>query len=123
MYPKNLDKMQVQMNRDPNFLAAAIMLSMDGPFSDIAERLILVRTALAEKGQSQKEFAEAAGIPAKNYNNWESSNFRISLDGALKLREAYGVPLDFIYCGGMVDRLPEKVRSALRSMPRDNHSN
>ena len=122
MYPKNLDNMQVQMNTDPNFLVATIMTRMNGPFSDIAERLLLVRTALGGKDQSQKEYAETAGIPAKTYNNWETGNFRISLDGALKLREAYGVPLDFVYCGGMVDKLPEKVRNALRSRPRDNHS-
>ena len=44
------------------------------------------------------------------------------LDGALALREQFGLPLDFIYLG-IDDALPMTLRRAWRDRPRDNHSN
>jgi len=95
---------------------------MNKPYSDIAARLVLIRKAVSAAGQSQTAYAAAAGIPINTYNNWESGDHRISLNGALKLRTAYGVPLDFIYCGGQVDALPEKIRKAVIESPRESHS-
>ena len=79
------------------------------PYQDIAERLISVRRAL---GLTQTEFARRAGINITTMNNWEGGGYRISLNGALRLRQAYGLPLDYIYCGDM-SLLPNKIASAL----------
>lgn len=91
---------------------------MARPYDDIAERLREAREAL---GLSQAEFARRARIGKNTMNNWESGDYRVSLNGALKLRETYGLPLDFIYCGN-VDMLPNKIASAFRDKPRDSHS-
>lgn len=64
----------------------------------------------------QAEFAEAAGLNPKQYGNWESGNYRISIDGALALRKRYGLSLDFIY-EGIEDQLPISVRKALSDRP------
>ena len=88
------------------------------PYQDIADRLVEVRTIL---GLTQAQFARTAGLGVRRLNNWETGRYRISLNGALKLREIYGLPLDFIYCGS-VEALPNNIASALGSSPRDNHS-
>lgn len=91
---------------------------MTATYSDIADRLVEVRKIL---GLSQAEFARNAKIGVTTMNNWEGGDYRVSLNGALKLRETYGLPLDFIYCGS-VAMLPNRIASALRSRPRDSHS-
>lgn len=92
--------------------------TIDGPFADIAMRLRAVRAILE---LSQKEFAEQAKVAPKSYNQWESGDFRVSIDGAKKLRERFGLSLDFIYCGSL-DALPHKIAVALADIPKDNAS-
>lgn len=67
-------------------------------------------------GLGQIEFAERAGIHHKSYNGWETGRSRVSLDGAVKLREAYGLDLEFIFFGN-VDALPHSLAKALSSKP------
>lgn len=88
------------------------------PFGDIARRLRDARTVLE---LDQTAFAGRAGLKNQTYSNWESGNFRISIDGALALRETYGLSLDFIYCGNL-DALPHKIAKALASSPRVKNS-
>ncbi|MCV6576292.1 MAG: helix-turn-helix domain-containing protein [Cohaesibacter sp.] len=90
-----------------------------GRYADIALRL---RAARAYFDMSQKEFAEAADVQQKSYNQWESGDFRASIQGAIKLRERYGISLDFIYVGNM-DALPTKMSNALTSILRESASN
>jgi len=90
-----------------------------GRYAEISARLRAVRDVFE---MQPKEFYEAAGITGGTFYNWETGNHRISIDGALKLRDRYGLTLDWIYCGN-VDALPHKVASALRSSPRESHSN
>lgn len=85
------------------------------PFQDIAERLRIVRDI---EGGDQREFASAAGLKYSQYKNWESGAYRISLDGALALRERYGITLEFIYIGD-VDSLPMSWRKAISSRASD----
>ncbi len=88
------------------------------PYADIAERLRIVREAT---GLRAYEFAERAGIKRKVYENWESGRNRISTDGAIALREAYNISLDFIFCAS-AEALPHKMAVAWASRPRDNAS-
>ncbi|WP_425537495.1 helix-turn-helix transcriptional regulator [Phaeobacter gallaeciensis] len=63
-----------------------------------------------------KEFAEQADVSPKSYSQWESGDFRISIDGAIKIQSRYGISLDFIYTGRL-DTLPIKMASAVASSP------
>jgi transcriptional regulator with XRE-family HTH domain len=83
------------------------------PFQDISDRL---RAAREVDGTGQKEFAEGAGLKYTQYKNWESGAHRIGLDGALALRERYGITLEYIYVGE-VDSLPMSWRKELSSKP------
>ena len=89
------------------------------PYADIAERLRVAREAT---GLRPFEYAERAGISRKVYENWESGRNRISTDGAIALREAYSISLDFIFCGS-AEALPHKMAVAWASRPRDSDSN
>jgi len=85
----------------------------NGKYSDIANRLRAVRHIF---GMTSKDFADQAGVPPKSYSQWESGGFRISIDGAMRLQERYGISLDFIYLGS-IDTLPNKIATALSSSP------
>ena len=90
-----------------------MILDMDlsgKPFGDIAERL---RWHRALEGVDQKTYAEKAGLKRAQLSNWESGDYRLSLDGARALRKTYGLSLDFIY-EGIDDALPMTLRMAWR---------
>lgn len=117
-YPRKLNTMQVQIAPNSKIFGHDQNGRMTKPYEDIALRLIAAREAL---GLSQAEFARRARIGVTTMNNWESGDYRVSLNGALRLRETYGLSLDFIYCGN-IDMLPNKIASALRSSPRERAS-
>lgn len=83
------------------------------PFADIAER---IRWHRALEGLNQAEYAERAGIKRSQLSNWETGDYRISLDGARALRKTYGLSLDFIV-EGIDDALPMTLRQAWRQRP------
>lgn len=87
--------------------------TMTAPFEDIANRIKWHR---ALEGLKQEEYAERAGIKRSQLSNWESGQQRVSIDGALHLRQTYGLSLDFIYAG-IDDTLPLALRQALRESP------
>ena len=92
---------------------------MEKPFADIAARL---RVILDVNGINNTEFARSLGLKPSATSNWLTGASRISIDGALLVRDRYGVPLDFTYCGGSVDKLPSKMHEAWLSSPRVTHS-
>lgn len=83
----------------------------DKPFGEIAVRLRWHREL---EGLTQKEYAEKIGQKRATINNWESGDYRLSLDGALALRKTYGLSLDFMY-EGIADALPMTLRNAWMS--------
>lgn len=80
------------------------------PFGDIAARL---RWHRAIEGLTQKAYAQKIGQKRATLNNWESGDYRLSLDGALAIRRIYGLSLDFMY-EGIEDALPMTLRAAWR---------
>ena len=62
----------------------------------IGERLCLAREAL---GLSQVMFALRAGMSPSAYNQYERGKRRLAIDGALKIHDAHGLTLDWIYLG------------------------
>jgi len=91
----------------------ALMEMSDKPFGDIATRLRWYRDL---EGLTQKEYAEKIGVKRATLNNWESGDYRLSLDGAIVLRKTYGLSLDFMY-EGIDDALPMTLRQAWQSRP------
>ena len=92
-----------------------ILDMVDGakPFKDIAER---IRWHRALEGMDQKQYATEIGVTRSSLNNWESGDYRLSIDGALKLRRTFGLSLDFMY-EGIDDALSMTLRKAWRERP------
>ena len=84
------------------------------PYQDIAERLKWHRIEVMD--MLQLEYAESIGTKRGAYSLWEAGTHRLSLDGALRLRQMYGLSLDFMY-EGIDDALPMTLRNAWRSRP------
>jgi transcriptional regulator with XRE-family HTH domain len=78
----------------------------------VGRRLLLTRDALRLK---QNKFAEAAGISPTVYNQWENGAVYPPADGAIKLCEAHGLTLDWIYRGHK-DRLPSWLADAIKAL-------
>ena len=82
----------------------------DRPFGDIAARIIWHRQL---EGLEQKDYAKKAGLNRSQLSNWETGDYRLSLDGARALRKTYGLSLDFLF-EGIDDALPMTLRAAWR---------
>lgn len=87
--------------------------------SEIRERLVLLRRAVAGDGRgSQVAFCRRVGLTTNTWNNLERRDgARISLDTALLLAQSLGVSLDWIFRGEAYERqlpgdLIEKLRAA-----------
>lgn len=87
----------------------AILLEMAEsakPYRDIGERPLWRRELT---GLDQEEFAQRAGLKRSQYSNWESGSHRLSLNGALAIRQTWGLSLDFLF-EGIADALPMNLR-------------
>ena len=89
-----------------------------GRFAEIALRLRAIRHYL---GMTQRQVADEIGVDRQSISQWESGDFRISIDGALQMRSVFNISLDFIYVG-RDDALPHKMATELRSILRDKNS-
>ena len=85
----------------------------DAPFADIAARIKWHRALVQMR---QADYAQRAKITRSQLSNWESGQQRISIDGALLLRDVYGLSLDFIYAG-IDETLPMTLSQAWRDRP------
>lgn len=83
---------------------------VEGRYEGIANRLRLVRDSYA---LSSKHFAQQAGVSIKSYSQWESGDFRVSIDGALSICARFGITLDYIYLG-RIDTLPFSLGLSLQ---------
>lgn len=89
------------------------MAHEDKPFGDIAARITWHRQL---EGLDQKDYAKRAGLNRSQLSNWETGDYRLSLDGARALRKTYGLSLDFLF-EGIDDALPMTLRAAWRDRP------
>ncbi|MBR9766001.1 MAG: helix-turn-helix domain-containing protein [Rhodobacteraceae bacterium] len=83
-----------------------------GGFSSCAADRIKWHRSL--EGLTQEQYAARIGLKRAALNNWESGEFRLSLDGAIAIRDAFGLSLDFLYFGedgGLAEGLREAWRS------------
>ena len=94
------------------------MPKVEKNFSKIGARVLWHRTLI---GLTQREYAERAGLERSQVKNWETGNYRLSLDGALALRRTYGLSLDFMF-EGIADALPMTLMQAWQSRPEVNTS-
>lgn len=80
----------------------------------IAERLRITRQALRLK---QAALCRQTGIAPNTYNQWEQERGRPDLDGAMKLCDAFGITLDWIYRGSYAG-LPYEIAEGIRNIER-----
>jgi DNA-binding XRE family transcriptional regulator len=114
--PNSLAQVKTSERGLPQIIWRDIVPPMDldsRPFGDIAERLRWHRQL---EGLEQREYAEKAGLKRAQLSNWESGDYRLSLDGARALRRTYGLSLDFMF-EGIDDALPMTLRAAWRDRP------
>jgi len=93
-------------------------MAIDG-IDDIAVRLKLARKAW---GMNQASWCRTIGIDQQAWNNYERGLRRISLDQAIKICQATGISLDWIYrglTGGMAFNLAAKLQQQARQLERD----
>lgn len=103
-----------ELRQEPWRTKITTMELKEKPFGDIAARLRWHREIV---GLDQAEYASRAGLKRSQLSNWESGNTRLSIDGALALRQTYELSLDFMY-EGIADALPMTLRSAWIDRPR-----
>ena len=73
----------------------------------IGRRLLRTRQALK---LSQAEFCRQIGVERNLYNPFEKGRRRITVDVAMKIRDRYGVTLDWIYASYRRILVTEGVR-------------
>jgi transcriptional regulator with XRE-family HTH domain len=80
--------------------------------SDIAERLIATQQAL---NVSAAELCKESGISHTQWTQFTDPKYkrRITLAAAYKLKDAYGITLEWIFDGDRT-RLPQDIRVKLR---------
>lgn len=61
----------------------------------------------------QKEYSDRAGVGRTTLAAWETGDKRVSVDGAVRLRDAYGISLDWLYLADD-NNLPSAIRQAWR---------
>lgn len=88
-----------------------------GPYKDLADRIILLRTTLDEGNASA--FARRLNISASRLANLESTHFNLSHDVAMRLVKAVpGLTLDWLFLGrtnGLSYELARKLGAAAES--------
>jgi len=80
--------------------------------AEIGRRLELTRRAL---GLTQVMMGRLVGATSNGqaWGNYEAGNRRISIDHALELSRALGIPIDWVYQGRMVN-LPTELREKIQ---------
>lgn len=81
-------------------------------YKEVGKRIDRLRTHL---GLTQVAFCAKHGFSTTQYTNWKSGLRRPSVDEAMKLVDAYGLTLDFIF-RGREDGLSENMRKVFSDM-------
>lgn len=81
--------------------------------TEIADRLKQARLAI---NPNQSEFAKRAGMTQHRYNQYETGARPLTLDAARKLRDTYGLTLDYLFCGDAT-MIPHGLMERLRVTP------
>ena len=83
--------------RQPSALSQnANAVDMPTTSKNTGRRLLRTREALE---LSQAEFCRQIGVERNLYNPFEKGRRRITIDVAMKIRDRYGITLDWIYAG------------------------
>lgn len=93
------------------------MKALTAPRQNTQARLLRdIRIAL---DLAQVEFAKRVDILPSLYNMYETGKRRLTMDSALRIREAFSIPLDYLY-GGHPAGLPARIRRRLPGRVRDS---
>lgn len=83
----------------------------DNSLDTVAGRLKRTREAFK---MNQADWCRLVGIETQAWNNYESGRRRISIDQAIRVCQATGVTIDWIYRGLMNSSLPPQVQIELQ---------
>lgn len=83
----------------------------DRSLDTVAGRLRRTREAFK---MNQADWCRLTGIETQAWNNYESGRRRISVDQAIKVCQATGVTIDWIYRGLMNTSLPSAIQIELQ---------
>jgi len=86
------------------------MFEEDDSIEAVAKRLKAARLALGY--DSKRDYCLRAGINEQVYGPFENGRRPISLEAAKRLRKTYGLSLEFIYFGNVLD-LPTRISQRL----------
>ncbi len=91
-------------------------MTADRPYAEIGER---VRLAIKFLGMGQGEFADHIGHARPPVSRWVNGVDRISLKGALAIRQETGFTMDWLYFGDEAT-LPHRLVMWLRENSDDS---
>ena len=77
----------------------------------IGRRLTAFR--LAKKFNTQAEMAKAIGAEHRQYHVWEKGRGKIPVAYAIRMKEIFGITLDYIYAGDL-SGLPSSMSHVIR---------
>lgn len=81
------------------------------PFKEIGDRIAWLRKEVLQL--DQHAFAESIQMKRARFAHWEIGSSRLSLDGAMAIRDKHGLSLDFLYYGDD-GSLPMNLRNSWR---------
>jgi DNA-binding XRE family transcriptional regulator len=124
-HKKDLHDVCIEVNPDPSIKYGLITTAepaqssdtMNGPWNtaEVAERLRYSRMALQ---LTQTRLCAISGIETNTWNNAETAKQRLGLDSAIKVCNATGLTLDWIY-RGIKTGLPLSIAEALSRIEAD----
>lgn len=97
-------------------------INLTGHPGDMPSKQEIVATAARLKAAreainpNQSEFAVRAGMTQNRYNQYETGERPLTLDAALKLRDTYGLTLDYLFRGDAT-LVPHALMERLRPPP------
>ena len=86
--------------------------ALDSP-KVVASRLKHARLAL---GLTQIQLTLVLGVSQSRWSQYETGLRRITIEIAVRLRNQFGIPLDWIYCGDSA-MLPYRLRFDIAAVP------
>lgn len=81
------------------------ILAMPNVLKEMGKRLVATREAL---GMTAADLCRAIDVTQSRWSQYESGKRRITMDVALRLKQTYGISLDWIYAGDP-SSLPQRI--------------
>lgn len=84
--------------------------------SDLASMALRIKTLITVFDTSNAEFARKIDVTPQNVNEWLRGNNRPSIDVAYRIHKYTGVPVEWIWWGGLEWAIPYETRRKLEEL-------